>query len=261
MSSTIRSTKDYTKFDLFQVNRDVQKIRPLVESMKAHGWLDAYPMHCIQNGGGRLLIKGGHHRFAAAQQLGIPVKYVVCDDEATIHELEASTRRWTMQDYLDSYCKMGLTAYTVVRDYSRQTGVPLQLSAALLAGHTSDGPQMKDDFRNGVYRLGDTTIAHDVRKVVMACRDMEIECATNVLFVRALARCFRVEQFCGETFIERVKANKGLMVKQADMEGYMHLIEAVYNRKAHAHNTIPLRFLVEQEMKRRDPARSRKHSQ
>ena len=39
---------------------------------------------------GKAKIKAGHHRFTVARRIGIPVKYVICDElsEVTIQELE-----------------------------------------------------------------------------------------------------------------------------------------------------------------------------
>ena len=99
----ISKTKNYDRFDLHEINRPVKNTKKLELSMIEHGFIDAHPLHVITNGNGKLKIKDGHHRFMVARKLGIPVKYVVCDDAAGIHQLVETTNKWSLRDYLSSY--------------------------------------------------------------------------------------------------------------------------------------------------------------
>ena len=63
MKEMVMETKDYSKFDLLQFNRDIERVNYLTQSMKEFGWIGAYPMHVVRNGKGRYKIKAGHHRF------------------------------------------------------------------------------------------------------------------------------------------------------------------------------------------------------
>jgi hypothetical protein len=104
-------------------NRDVLRTKRLEKSMLKHGWIDACPLHVIRNGNGKFKVKQGHHRFEAAKNIGIPVKYVECDDDATIFELEASTKRWTVKDYLIAFCRTGNKEYIGIKDYCDESGI------------------------------------------------------------------------------------------------------------------------------------------
>ena len=94
-------------FELLSFNRDVNKVKKLTASMTKHGWISAYPMNVVMNGNGKFKIKDGHHRFEIACRLGIPFKYVICDDKSTIYELDGATNKWSTIDTLVSYCRDG----------------------------------------------------------------------------------------------------------------------------------------------------------
>lgn len=124
---SLQSTQEYGRFELCQFNRNVTKTKNLERSMKRHGFIPAYPIHCDKRSNGSLLIKAGHHRFEVAQRLGIPLYYVVSDDDATIHELETSTNGWTSTDYMESFIKCGKPSYQELKDYHIRTQIPLSV--------------------------------------------------------------------------------------------------------------------------------------
>ena len=160
-------TTDYQKFELHRFNRNVEKIKKLEESMVEHGWLDPYPMHTIRSQNGKLLIKAGHHRFQVAQKLGIPVKYVISQDDASIYELEAATRPWLMNDYLVSHIREGINSnYLIVRDYHERTGIKLPLCISLLAGETAGSSNRSKSFKRGNYAVNFTQYAADVEDMI-----------------------------------------------------------------------------------------------
>ena len=133
----IYETTNYEKFELLSFNRDVNKTKFLEASMKKHGWIDAYPMHVMRGQNGNLRIKAGHHRFEVAQQLSIPVKYVVSDDNSTIYELEQATNNWNLNDYLVSFVRSGHPAYDKVKRYRERTGISLIACISMLGGQSA----------------------------------------------------------------------------------------------------------------------------
>ena len=234
MSAKLTATKDYKLFELTDFNRDIGKTADLEKSMRTHGYLPAYPLHVVRNGNGRLRVKAGHHRLHVASKLGIPVYYVVCDDNATVHELERGTNKWILKDYLDSFCRLQYPAYLKVRDYYEQTGICLQQSIALLAGDTATSSSNRvRDFQAGVYQTGNCGRAEVVRQIVEGCKEAGILWATHNLFVSAISRMSFLPEFDGDTFIVRAKANPGMLIKQPTLDAYCELIERVYNYKAH----------------------------
>jgi hypothetical protein len=233
-------------------NRDVHRTQYLEKSMQEHGWIDAYPMHVQKNGGDHLLIKAGHHRFCAARKLGIPVKYVICADEATIHELEKATNRWTIQDYLDSHIRQNRKDYMRVREYCDATGISVGMAVALLSGHTAHpGAEVLNAFRDGHFKIKPTTNALIVKELCRQAHKCKLRFYNNYLFVQALSRIAWVK----ELDVERMKSKFALfsdfMEKKANLEQYLAMLEDIYNRQSRT--KIPLAFLATQASKERDP--------
>jgi hypothetical protein len=231
--ATVVATKNYGLFELCDFNRDVKKTRNLMASMKRDGWIDAYPMHVVRNGNKKLKIKGGHHRFEVAQQLGIAVKYVVCDDEATVHQLERSTNPWKMDDYFNSFCRQGRQNYLAVKKYMDRTGIRLSQAVSMLSGGTAASGNHNEAFKDGNFTLSsDQSHAEAVGAIVVACRERSIPCATSRDFVHAISRMLYVEDFDAQTFIRRAAVNPSLLTKQVGVDAYSEMIEYVYNYKS-----------------------------
>ena len=254
MSRILEST-NYDKFDLLEFNRDLHDTTRLEKSMLEHGFIDAYPIHVVKGESGKLMIKGGHHRFVVARKLKIPVKYVVCDDNVSIHELEKTTAKWTLKDYLDSYIRLGYTEYMAVREYQEKTGLPLSTCMGLLGGNQNGG-NFNSQFKDGTYRVRDNSIAEPVGNLVLGCAERGVEFARIPSFVEAIAQCVLSGEFDCSTFMNKVSVNIQMMKKQASKDGYLDLIESVYNYKSQ--NKLPLAFLARESARKRNAARGGK---
>jgi hypothetical protein len=253
MTPKLMSTKDYSRFDLCLFNRSVAKKKDLRESMKDHGFIPAYPIHCEAKGS-RLLIKAGHHRFEVAQELGIAVYYVVSEDTATIHELEKATTRWTVEDYLESYIRCGNEGYIALKEYHEETGIPLGMCVAILGGETATSGNKLQQFKDGRFCISGQEHADDIKRVVTHCQAIGI--SVNQNFVAALSRCLRVPEFSIEVFLTRASSNRDDFKKCRTVIEQMRHFEEIYNYKAQHHNKLALCFLADQAMRKRSCVRS-----
>lgn len=247
----LMKTSDYSKFELCQFNRDVRKVKYLRKSMQNHGWIPAYPLHVRRNSRGKLEIVGGHHRFTVAQELGIPVLYVVSDDDATVHELEKATVHWSAQDYLASFVRCGYEQYRALEEYHNRTGITLQACISLLGGEAALSQNKIHKFKDGSFEITDRDYAETVASIICYCRDLGID-ATRQIFVQAISRCVRAKEFNVETFKARAASNPSMLTPQRSLQEQMAVIEHVYNFKAQQHNRVPLAFLVDQAMAARN---------
>lgn len=248
MIPKLMSTKDYSKFELCLFNRSVAKKKHLRESMKEHGFIPAYPIH-VEAKGSRLLIKAGHHRFEVAQELGIPVFYVVSDDSATIHELEKSTTRWSVNDYLDSYVRCGLEDYAKLQQYYKDTKIPIGMCVSILCGESAASNNQLQAFKDGRFTVRDQQHADEMKRVVVECQSLGI--SVNQNFVAALSRCLRVEEFSADTFLSRASSNRSDFKKCRTVHEQMRHFEEIYNYKTHHQNKLALCFLADQAMRER----------
>jgi hypothetical protein len=242
------STKDYSRFELCMFNRSVMKKKSLRDSMKDHGFIAAYPIHC-EASGSRLSIKAGHHRFEVARELGIAVYYVVSDDTATIHELEKATTRWAISDYLESHIRCGSEDYTKLNEYHIETGIPLGMCISILGGESASSCNQLQSFKDGRFKIRGQQHADDIKRVVVYCQALGIPINQN--FVAALSRCLRVVEFSTEVFLTRALSNKGEFKKCRTVIEQMRHFEEIYNHKAHHQNKLSLCFLADQAMRNR----------
>ena len=251
MGVKILESNNYNKFELTPINRAVQKTRKLQISMQKYGWLDAYPAHVVRNGTGKLQIKAGHHRFEVAKKLGIPIKYVECHDNASIHELEGASRKWTAEDYLDSFVRMGVPAYITVQDYRERTGIGLRCCIALLAGHSAtSGGGLSEHFAKGTYRLGNMSHARVVENIVAQARISGFPYWKNAGFVNAVSKISYADGFASEVMKEKIRTFAHFMKKQASTQDYLEMLESIYNRQSR--EKTPLAFLAEEAARKRN---------
>jgi len=251
MSNALHSTKRYDLFELCDFNRNVQKTDRLEKSMRAHGYLIAYPLHCVRNGNGKLKIKAGHHRFVVAQKLGLAVWYVVCEDNATIQELERSTMPWTLADYHDSYCRLEIASYLAVEEYVARTGIGLSQAVSMLAGEGATSANQSTRFKEGRYLLGPPEHSMMMSNLAIGCREAGVKFAVNRNFVGALSRIARLSVFDPKRFLHRVGVNIGMMQPQASLDGYTDLIDRIYNHGSPSQSRIALAFLAREESRQR----------
>jgi hypothetical protein len=248
----IQATRDYDKFELLPFNRDTKNLKTLEESFRKFGWIPAHPLHVVINGSGKLGIKDGHHRFVVAKLLGIPILYVVCQDDASLFVLARTTNPWLMEDYLQGYLRVGKAAYAVVREYRERTGIPLGLSVALLAGNTATSNYTRA-FKDGTFKVSDSPLAETVAEIVGVCKTVSVV-ATHTLFVQALARCVFVPEFNPDRFKKKMRSHGSILTRQATVDAYSRLIEEIYNWKAPRREVVALSFMADVAAKERRPA-------
>lgn len=251
MVAKLATTKDYGRFELCQFNRSVSKKKNLLASMKEHGYIPAYPIHCSKGIGNRLTIKAGHHRFECAQELGIAVYYVISEDSATIHELEKATNQWRMHDYLESYVRCGLQAYQRIKEYHLETGISLNACVSILGGESAQSGNLIKRFKDGLIEIRGEKHAAEIRDLILYCHRLDI--ATDTIFTKAISRCLFVPEFSADVFKARVLSNTAMVKKCRTLVEQMQQLEDIYNFKATAKNRLPLCFLADQAMKNRCP--------
>ena len=251
MSAKLTATKNYGLFELLDFNRDVVKTKKLEASMRKHGFIPAYPLHCSRLSNGKLRVKAGHHRLIAATHVGIGVYYIVCEDDADIYELEAATTPWRLKDYLASFCRCHTPAYEKVAGYIERTGINIQAAVSMLGGHAAGAGNFGDAFKAGTYRVQDTNHAEDVADLVAHCADAGVGFARLSIFIRALSHVAKVKEFDLGQFKRRVTTNAARMKKQPHLEGYIELIESIYNHGTR--DKMPLVFMAKQAARMRQP--------
>lgn len=251
MGKQILESKIYSKFVLTAFNRNVKGTERLEKSMMKYGFRDVDALDVKEIEGGKLQIRQGHHRFYVAQKLGIPVKYVVSNDDATIFELEGTKRRWSMEDYLDSYCRVGLPEYLKVREYCDESGISLNSAMSMLGGHSAGSGNFQHDFKSGEYKIRKGCYhAEIVKDIVLSVKKCGVKFYASTPFVQAVSKSVWVEKFSVGQFKAKIRSFARFVEKKATLEQYLDMIEEIYNRQSRT--KVPLKFLAVEEAKRRN---------
>lgn len=224
----ILTSKDYSRFKFDGTNRQIHSNPRLLRSMKRHGWIDAYPMHCVKNCTG-YIIKDGQHRFLTAEKLGIPVKFVICEDGADIATINDAQKPWTIADHVDSRAAGGDPQYQYLLQFSQAHKLPVGISAAIL--NVSDVHKgVGSAIRGGTFCVKNSERAERVALIVDAARK-HVKWAAHNLFIDAIRRCFGVKGFSADRLVKKMNAHPGLLVTQANLDGFLAMIENLYNYK------------------------------
>lgn len=251
MGKQILESNNYSKFTMTDFNRDAEKTKELEASFREFGWIDACPLHVVRDDDGKLRIKQGHHRFIAAQKIGIPVKYVECNDKAPIHRLERTTRRWSMEDFLTSHCRDGRPEYTKVREYCEESGITLQAAISMLGGQSAGSGNFSDAFKSGDYEVNESSNhAYVVENIVLHMKKHRVKFYNNNLMVQAISKVVWLKEFDVIQFKSKIKSFNSFMEKKANLDQYLDMVEDIYNRQSRS--KLPLKFLATEEAKRRN---------
>jgi len=255
MAGKIYETSNYDLFILHDVNRSTErpkgrkKIEKIKRLMRKSGFKDGYPLICIKNGG-KLKIKAGHHRFVAAKELGIAVKYVIDVDDISIYEYEDATGVWDPEDFHYSYVKRGFDQYIIVDKFKNKTGLPLGSCIGLLGGGLASSNNKGKAYKAGTYKVTNTDLANAVGDIVLYLKSIGIPWAANSLLVNAIAKVLFVPQVDFTFLKKKLKSGKELIRKQPNIASYLSMIEEIYNHR-NRNTKMPLAFLADEEARKR----------
>lgn len=248
----LKMTYQYNLFENDITNRVTTGISDLIKSMKSYGYLPAYPIHVVHRNG-KLVVKDGAHRLAAAKITKNPVFYVVLDDiNISIPKINKPNRSWKLQDYVGSYVKQGLDEYIRLQEFSRRYKLPISAAAGVLMGYSPVGNSARNAIMDGTFRVCDIDTAANLMWIVTVVRSFFPQ-ATGRYFLAALYRCFLVESFDYKRFCKKCKKHSHLFAQKATIDDYLSLIEQVYNEQARKNDRIPLKFLANQAAELKAP--------
>lgn len=249
VSHKLLTTDNYALFEVSSLNRDIVRTKELEQSMRQHGFISAYPLHCYKGENGKLIIKAGHHRFHVAQKLGLPVWYVVSDDDATIAALEKASRPWKCNDFFMSRVREGDEACVKVYEYCKRTSITLGQALSMFSGQAAGSQNAGEKVRNGTFAIRDTQHADDVAHLVLAMRNAGVPHYAHKSLVAAISKLLNVPEFNIDVFVSRVNSHSAMLTKCQNIEQYLNVLEKVYNHSAR--NRVNLAFLADKIAKER----------
>jgi hypothetical protein len=212
-----------------QANRSLKlkKHKALFESLKEQGFLPWYPIVCYRRGG-KLIVRDGQHRLAIAEQLNLPVYYLVAWEDFDIAVVNSTVRVWDVLDYAERHANAGVSDYQAAIDFAREHKMPLSTVAALLAGKTSYGV-IREDFQQGEFRISvDMGFAVRVATMYMETCRYSAKIKHQRFFEACIAMNW-VEGFRPEFFVKRAAYHVGRLLPYSTRDEYLGMIQDIMN--------------------------------
>lgn len=247
---TVEITKDYSQFYNSSENRDVnlksKNSRDLRKSLKERGWIPSFPMSVYKNGKG-FKILDGQHRFAIARELGMPVKYVLVEQEFEISEINRMQKGWGLNDYMKRWQKAGKKDYFEVEEFKElHPNIPLSSAIALLDENRLTGGGVNNSFKRGDFHITPKSrgVAYKIANAYEAIIEVSKD-ARHQNHLSSITKCCRVDSFDLNRLVEQYEKNPAMIQNCSKTEDWLDLDEEIYNHKKRS--KIPLAFLAKQE--------------
>lgn len=151
---TYFESTDYSIFKLLPFNRVIDKahVKTLVNSMCLHGFKGVAQIikTNIIDGTEQYYIVDGQHRIAAAQQLGLPIRFELTKLDTKrktadfIAELNTSAKSWGTSNFLSVWSSLQIEEYIKLERIQKETGFQI---TPLLEAYLFTSNQV--DYRKG----------------------------------------------------------------------------------------------------------------
>lgn len=223
ISSTVHFTRDYFMFRELEGNRALNPLhlKRLKASMQSHYLFSPIIVNEEYE------VIDGQHRLHCAQELGLPVYYIICEGYGLreVQVLNASSKNWNADDYMQGYCDLGYKDYEVYKEFREKYGFGHRETQALLEGSAIKSMQ---DFYLGKFKVKDKKKATEMAEKLTQVQPF-FDAYKTRSFVFAMLHMFKQKNFEFDEFIQKLKLQPTALKKCANTEQYKDLIEEIYN--------------------------------
>jgi ParB-like nuclease domain len=244
-----QKSSDYKLFEMAPENRPLHDDPVLTASMQKFGFFSWCPV-IVKRNGHKLRIVVGHHRFAAAERLGIALWYLVVDGEIPdIFFLEGTRAKWSPEDFGRARASDN-PAIAKVFAFAKKHGLTFATAASLLGGEGAGSGNHMKYIKEGRFVIAeDQSHSKAVVEITDFARDQGIPFAGSKSFASAVSMALHVEGFDPATFLHRLKVRPAQMIKRSSAHDYLTEMEALYNFGSH--NLFPLKVEAVKESRAR----------
>ena len=221
--------------------------------MAKDGWWPNEPMSVYKSKGG-FTINAGHHRLAAAKQLGIPVLFIV-EHEWDTHRIASegrTTSKWSLKDLVVNFASDGNPHYQRLLA-AHAKGIPLILAASMMHGHAAASSNVHPLVSHGEFKIKSIKEIAEWVKLIDEFGS-RIPALKHRAFIQAFSRCLLTPCFDPETFTHKLRSNPTMLEKTSNADQSLGMIEEIYNFRSM--KKIPLSFLVTENARGRSAAKS-----
>lgn len=227
----IEVTTVYGQFHLMKGNRtvDYNHVKRLKREMEANpDLLSSNPILVNEN----LYIIDGQHRRLAAQELGVPLYYIVRPGltlDETRH-LNITQKRWQLLDFAQSFADSGRQDYiTFLRMHRKYPKIAPGILRIYLIGNR--GKDIEGDFRRGEFQVGNLEAAEKNLQRLSSIID-KTHVNMNTPMAVSLLKLFEdPDVFDYELFDKKLdrESARALFEPRNSVRACLRVIEDVYN--------------------------------
>ena len=214
----VHSTKEYSLFKTLKGNRKLNNrtYAKIVVSMKEEQLM--IPILVNEN----LEIIDGQHRFAAEQELGLPVYFVIVPgyglDE--VKRANIASSNWTKEDFLDAFVEDEIEDYIVLREIVDYYGISLNNVLKVFAKVQSISYELVlKSFEEGTFKA---VAVEDVEKFLTALDDFKFfKFSKGLQFFSAFLSLYFHPLYNHEGMLKRMKNKESKLVKMGSKDDYL----------------------------------------
>lgn len=226
VSNQVHTTTDYFLFKPIDGNRNknLLHINRLKKSM-AQNYL--FTVIIVNE---KYEIIDGQHRFDVIQELKLPLNYIICKGYGLneVHILNANSKTWNSDDYLEGYCNLGYEDYLIYKEFKNKYQFGHNECMRLLTGHLH-GSSVKE-FHEGKLKINNYKEAKKYADLILLIKPYFSEYKRRS-FINAMITLFKNDNFEFSEFLQKLKIQPTALNVCNDVEQYITLIEEIYNYK------------------------------
>ncbi len=235
ISSQVHTTTDYFLFKPIGGNRNknLLHINRLKKSMDENYLFTAIIVN------EKYEIIDGQHRFEVIKELGLPLHYIVCNGYGLneVHILNANSRNWNADDYLEGYCSLGYKDYILYKKFRNTYNIDHQSCMSLL-GEQFGGNAVKK-FYSGEFKVNDYSASTKAIEQILMLEPYYLGVRRRI-FIFSMLSLFKNPNFEFTEFLQKVKLQPTALVDCSTATQYKSLIEEIYNYRRR--EKVNLRF-------------------
>jgi hypothetical protein len=232
---------DYGSFTTITGNRNInsKKVEKLAEDVKSGFNLLPYcPIIVREVNNKKLAIIDGQHRFETCVATNEPVYYLIKNDITLqqIAKLNSRGQKWTVNDFLNCYVKLGIQNYITLGEICREFKVSVSTVCGLLMKNNVKA-NCKEEFESGEFKVN---YLESTKKYIALTEELFAKYSFSK--DRCLIGAVREIDLAGkcdwEVLKDKISQNPNGMDKNGDVKNYIYNIERVYNYKNSIRKTI-----------------------
>jgi hypothetical protein len=224
--NTVLKTNDYSKFKTKKGNRTLNKLhlKRLAESVKLHDLLHANPILVNEN----FEIIDGQHRFNVCMELKKSVHYIQVKSLGLkeIQILNANSKNWKSEDYVNGYCDLNMKEYIWLKDFCIKNNMSAEIAAILCNGAANNAEVIK----SGNFVAKDKTAAYKMASYFKLYLKY-YNGAKRRRFVEALISLNKIKSFTHDKMLSKLKYQSTKLKDCVTIKSYLAILEEIYNYK------------------------------